>query len=80
LVTPKIDGLSALPNLTHDAQQPSSAAHQTGGKFAHANLMTGWGVGCMQWLGGTGNKHIVVNTRNWLRRTIRRADAQRQFF
>lgn len=30
----------------------ASAAHQTGGKFAHANLMTGWGVGRMQWLGG----------------------------
>ncbi len=33
-------------------QQPASAARQTGDKFAYANLMTGWGVGCMQWLGG----------------------------
>jgi hypothetical protein len=66
--------ISTAPNSQHPA------ATQTGDKFAYANLMTVWGVGCMQWLGDTGNRHIAVNTRNWLRRTIRRADAQRQFF
>jgi len=34
------------PNSQH---QP----RRTGGKFAYANLMTGWGVGCMRLLGGT---------------------------
>src|SRR5215831_2197413 len=33
-----------------DAQRPASAARQTGGKFAHANLMIGWWVGCMRLL------------------------------
>src|SRR6476619_6442476 len=34
------------------SQQPASAGHQTGDKYAHATSMTVWGVGCM-WLGGT---------------------------
>src|SRR2546426_1517720 len=34
------------------AQRHASAARQTGDKFAHANLMTDWWVGCMRLLGG----------------------------
>ena len=51
------------------AERPASAAHQTGGKFAYANLMTDWGVGCMQWFGGTA----------LLSRVLDRHSVQRQF-
>ena len=42
-------------------QQPASAARQTGDKFAHANLMTGWWVGCMRLLGGA-DSYTKCNT------------------
>jgi len=41
------------PSACSAAQQAASAARQAGGKFGHTNLMTGCGVGYMQWLGGT---------------------------
>src|SRR5882762_8162905 len=42
---------SILEALSVCAERHASAARQTGDKFAHANLMTGWWVGCMRLLG-----------------------------
>jgi hypothetical protein len=42
----------AARSLRFCAERHASAARQTGDKFAYANLMTGWWVGCIRLLGG----------------------------